>query len=396
MATVPRPALASIPLELRLAIFDHFLYDHKLVRSNKQPSNAHISLLHTCTQFAYEAGQLAGYRKYISLRHERQITSFLKVMDQYDTSHITQIDVANDGRMVKDPQEANSQVVPVSELYLVLQNLKFLDTLRVFENHRARPLYDFHPGVRVIWAFEESLFPYQCRRELRSYEIHISPSTHIIALQNISSAKRQRLRLSGCLRLHTRKDIPNMRHLTITGVTGNFFDRIDAKPFGNSPLHTFEYAQGDRLGFEIRDRFLLSLLGDTSPHLRKLVLLGCNRLTSSALATCIQSTSRLEYFALSLITVDDWISSIIRSLPESLLVLKLKFRNALRRKITSLAADDLCASLESLFFRESPPLAVYLDLGGFIDDGRVEELKTTLVTSAVKLIFGRWEQYEHM
>lgn len=92
--------MLSLPVELRLRIFDILLNDHRLVIPNKQPSNAHLVLLSTCKQFLHEAGALTGFSKYVSLSHERQISSFLQHAPDSFVSQIEYADVANDGRVV--------------------------------------------------------------------------------------------------------------------------------------------------------------------------------------------------------------------------------------------------------------------------------------------------------
>jgi hypothetical protein len=97
--------LLSIPLEIRLLVYDHFLWDHRCnIVQNQQPSNAHITLLHTCKQVQHEAGSLAGFRAYLSLRYEREISAFLDQSNEHVAPHITHLDVANDGRLVQHPK----------------------------------------------------------------------------------------------------------------------------------------------------------------------------------------------------------------------------------------------------------------------------------------------------
>lgn len=94
----------SMPLEIRLVIYANLLSDHKdTILHNNQPSNDHLILLRTCRQVDHEAGNIAGFRAYLSLRHERQITAFLNNAETHIASCITHLDVANDGRMVKHP-----------------------------------------------------------------------------------------------------------------------------------------------------------------------------------------------------------------------------------------------------------------------------------------------------
>ncbi|KAK0478427.1 hypothetical protein IW261DRAFT_1483477 [Armillaria novae-zelandiae] len=47
---------------------------------------------------------------------------------------------------------------------------------------------------------------------------------------------------------------------------------------------------------EITDRYFQSLVSGPGAPLRKLVLLGCSKLTCTSLASCLRSLPLLEYF----------------------------------------------------------------------------------------------------
>jgi hypothetical protein len=97
--------LLSIPLEIRLIIYDYILRGHRdTIVANTQPSNDHLLLLHACRQIEHEA-ELAGFRTYLSLRHELEISAFLEKADPRVLPRITHLDVANDGRLVQRPRD---------------------------------------------------------------------------------------------------------------------------------------------------------------------------------------------------------------------------------------------------------------------------------------------------
>lgn len=97
--------LLSIPLEIRLIIYDYVLRDHRdRIVANAQPSNDHLLLLDACRQIEHEAGELAGFRTYLSLRHELEISAFLDNPDTRVLVRITHLDVANDGRVIQHPR----------------------------------------------------------------------------------------------------------------------------------------------------------------------------------------------------------------------------------------------------------------------------------------------------
>lgn len=104
----------SIPLEIRLTIYEIYLSDHQRVLPNCQPSNAHICVLHTCRQIAYEARPL--FSQFISFRYEQEITAFTAQTN--DFSHVRWADVANDGRLAQTHDTGQVRLVqPHVSLY---------------------------------------------------------------------------------------------------------------------------------------------------------------------------------------------------------------------------------------------------------------------------------------
>jgi len=93
-------------------------------------------------------------------------------------------------------------------------------------------------------------------------------------------------------------------------------------------LEVFSYILRTSTNFELRNRHLQSLVECSGHTLRKLVLLECNRLTSTIIAECLASLPRLEYFALSLVTVEELYTNFLLSLPKTVQVLKLRVINA--------------------------------------------------------------------
>jgi hypothetical protein len=151
--------LLLLPVEVRLQVYEHFFVDHQRIRSNVQPTNAHIGFLRTCKLVNEEAS--ARFHQYISLRHERQIHRFiyrLATNDGYG-DRVLCADVANDGRFAigLDRGKACSllprltcayairldnpeQGTPASKLHIALAKLRCLRTLRVFECRQGFPL----------------------------------------------------------------------------------------------------------------------------------------------------------------------------------------------------------------------------------------------------------------
>jgi hypothetical protein len=109
------------------------------------------------------------------------------------------------------------------------------------------------------------------------------------------------------------------------GVTGQYFDRRGLDDcFPESHLDSFVYVQGHRYGFEIRDHHLETLIAGLGSRLRKLILLGSSRLTSSVITSCLQILPTLEYFAISIIAVHEWRSNFSLALPQTVSVLKIQ------------------------------------------------------------------------
>ncbi|EPQ60739.1 hypothetical protein GLOTRDRAFT_90141 [Gloeophyllum trabeum ATCC 11539] len=242
----------GIPPELRLAIYHLYLEEHQRVHENRQPTNAHLRLLLISHQVCEEAQSIL--RQYISLKNERQIELFLWNVGDKRASCLTFADVANDGR------------VELSELSV--------KHLRVFE-YEATPylsLYQTVSRTRWSWQFEAAMYPAACPLRLLSYELYLSPEVRVQALEQIRSHHLRTLRLSGNCQLLREHDTSSLRNLIITGVTGSYFDqrRLD-QCFLDAPLESFMYGMGHRLGFEIRNHHLQSLVSGPRPqHLRKL------------------------------------------------------------------------------------------------------------------------------
>ncbi|KAK0233159.1 hypothetical protein IW262DRAFT_1260037 [Armillaria fumosa] len=375
----------TIPLELRLFIYDVFLANHQHVDASRQPSNAHFALLHTCKQIAWEA---AHYRAYVSLAHEQQITAFISNIPEAHASQILFADVANDGRI---------QTVPVSYLYQALEKMSSLRGLRVFACRRGGPTRDFIPGARLSLQFELAMFP-SGRSGLHFYELYLEPSTQAVVFQSISPSNIQLLRLSGRVRFSKTLQVLSLSHLAIRCVTGNHLDHRMEKHFNHSNLQSFCYAQGNnRIGSEITDRYFQSLVSGPGASMRKLVLLGCSKLTYTSLASCLRSLPLLEYFALSLVTIRELRSSFITALPASVIVFKLKISNAWYTDPLVQQETELCDELEASFLRRRPPpQSVFLSLRDSVLSSRDVHWRILARDSGYSLTLGPWEQSENV
>ncbi|KZV77477.1 hypothetical protein PENSPDRAFT_746624 [Peniophora sp. CONT] len=395
--------LVDIPPEVRLIIYDWYLVAHQSLRANNrvQPNNSHFRLLQVCQRIRDEASPCL--HRYVSLLHEYQIAAFIRVAKH--AQEITQVDVANDGRVMTSRDERHRTVSPVSRLFLALRMMPNLRRLRVFDCRQGLPAPGgprFHGLVRL--RSEEALFPdEQSKIRLPIYELHVQSGTRSLLFSRIQPEVVRTLRLSGGCALPDSSFTPALRHLTLDTVTGNFFDRKSLhETFVAADLEYFSYRLGDRLAFEIRDSHLhsLSLIGRS---LRKLVLLGCSRFTSLALQELLVDLRQLEHLTLDLITVKDseLQHDFITPVSPSLSCFKLCITNA---RLTIVHAEEeasLADAFESLLARERHPKAAYLYLrDAVLNEGeRRSRLQTLAERQGIEMVLGDWrnenEVYDH-
>lgn len=285
----------------------------------------------------------------------------------------------------------------------------------MFDCHRPRSIRDFStcfypisdsnqtdrdlvPGARFSLAFETAMF-YTCDANLNllSYQLYLSPTTRNVIFESVAPDQIQRLRLSGSSRFGLPPRLSALRHLTINGVTGNFFDRTAPSFFPGLHLESFVYAHGDRLGFELQDHFLVSLTSGRPSQLTKLVLLGCDRLSSDTLGLCLRNVPKLEYFALSFITVHELRSNFMTSLPASVSVLKLKITNIWYATPRTQEEEELCYTIqERVLLRLPPPRMVCLDFRDELmhGSGRNQHWVAIARSAQFSLKLGTWEAME--
>ncbi|EIW86639.1 hypothetical protein CONPUDRAFT_161346, partial [Coniophora puteana RWD-64-598 SS2] len=292
--------LLNLPVEIRLAIYQLILNEHRRVRRFKQPSNAHVQLLRACKQIYVETECI--FRRYVSLRNELEIERFL-AQTSWDPRLVVFADVANDGRMVESRKthDYDKQKLPVSRLYLVLRRMTSLKHLRAFSARNYHPYTAAGPHLRYYLDFEGSMFPsIGSSKEpppLSTYELHLDRTTRVFPFQGVNPQQISDLRLSGDCHLQTRTSFPSLRRLNLFGITSHSFDHVQFdEHFSSSYLNEFNYAQGDRLAFEMRDVHLRSLCAGPGRGLQKLVLLGANRLASADISACLRCLPALRYF----------------------------------------------------------------------------------------------------
>ncbi|KAI0756625.1 hypothetical protein C8Q80DRAFT_1264661 [Daedaleopsis nitida] len=404
-----RPSFLDLPPELRLQIYDDFLDEHQRVRLRTQPSNAHIRLLHTCRLIAEEAG--SSFRRYISLLHEHQIHAFVLYTDPAFCAQIAWADVANDGRVFHS--SANDQpetVTPLSNLHIALARMTALKRLRVFQCRQGLPInlqntMSLHRSRRLGLKFERAMFPKDALSP-SYYELYVSPETRVDLFQAINPSNIVALRYSGEMVGQKRRkrdgppdsmsmSMPALRHVVLQGVTGNYFDRqtID-ECFPDAHIESFSYALGHRLGFEIRNQHLESLVASHGLRLRKLVLLGCNRLSSTVITQSLENLPVLQFFALHMVTVDDLRSNFVRALPPSLTAFKLQVINAWYASPLLAQERDLCEAFEGEILQRDTPLAsVYVCFRDklLVEGGRKDRWKQIAEDRRFRLHIGPWE-----
>lgn len=256
--------------------------------------------------------------------------------------------------------------------------------------------------MRYHLSFEGAMFPltktFQFKPELMSYELMLDPLTRVIPFAVLPTKSIRTLRLSGNCRFLRKESMPSLRHLTIHGVTGQYFDQEGLDEcFPEAHLDSFVYAQGHRHGFEIRDRHLETLVAGPGPRMRKLVLLGCSRLTSSVITSCLQHLPTLEYFAVSIVTVNELHSNFVLALPLTIFVLKIQITHAWYAIPLISEEREICNALETgIMRRRPPPDAMYLSMHSEVinEDGRAERWKTIAEEANFTLKVGPWEDKE--
>ncbi|KAI0778562.1 hypothetical protein BD413DRAFT_489976 [Trametes elegans] len=394
----------AMPVELRLHIYEHFLAEHQLVRRRTQPSNAHLRLLYTCRQIQQEAGVILW--RYISLLYEHQIQAFLLHAPPEVYARVRCADVANDGRVFQhDTAGTDQEDTPLSSLHLALRRMTALKRLRVFQCRQGLPInlqntMSLHRSRRLGLRFERAMFPARGRAPaLACYELHISPETRVELFDALPPIALVALRLTGELVAPPERPAPQptpaLRALTLHGITGSYLDRHTVDEcFPGARLESFAYALGHRLGFEIRNHHLESLAALHGSRLRKLILLGCSRLSSTVLSRCLEDLLVLEYFALNLITVDELKSNFVLALPPKLAVFKLQVINAWYASALRKEEDGLCNAIEKAVLLRTPTFShvcICFRTQMLDDDGRRQRWPQIAMDRRFKLEIGPWE-----
>jgi len=266
--------------------------------------------------------------------------------------------------------------------------------LRVFPCRQGLPLLGSN-AARLAIKFEVAMYPNGSGHQLSSYELYLDPETRAFPFEVLSPRRVRNLRLSGECRLPSSTLTPALRHVTLNAITGNYFDQHPVDEcFRGSHLESFSYGLGHRLGFELRDRHLESLISLSGGQLRKLILLGCSRLSSKAIADCLDGLPLLEYFALSLITVHELRTNFVLSLSSSVSVVKLQVINAWYAIPLLDEERSLCDALENtVLARTTPPRQICVNFRDqlMVEEGRRQRWGELADNRHFELTVGRWE-----
>ncbi|KAH9937096.1 uncharacterized protein B0H18DRAFT_867218 [Fomitopsis serialis] len=389
------PTFLGMPVEVRLVIYDMYLMKHQRVRQKCQPANDHLKLLRTCRQIYEEARPI--FWRYVSLRNELEINAFILNASDAMAARILWADVANDGRVFKPLERISKQEVipsPLSNLHLALRRMPSLQRLRVSRCNFCCP-GSGSGAPRLALEFEFAMYPSATAPRLSAYEIFMDAESRVQPFQVISPRSVEKLRLSGEVRLPPSVEAPALRQVTLHSITGNHFDRNNIESsFPGACLESFLYAQGHRLGFELRNRHLESVVALSGSRLRTLVLLGCSRLSSACIASCLEQLPLLEIFALSLVTVDELRTNFLLSLPLTVSVLKVHVVNAWYAVPLRVEERGLLDALEnSIMVREKPPKRTTLNFREqlLLEDGRKERLMELAQLHDIDLCIKPWE-----
>jgi hypothetical protein len=153
------------------------------------------------------------------------------------------------------------------------------------------------------------------------------------------------------------------------------------------------YRMGGMGSFELRDYHLLSLRA-IATDLRRLTLVGCSRLTGSALAALFDELHNLTYLALDIITVRELQNGFIRSISSKLKVLKFAVTNAPYTHPLVNEEDQLCDEIMSLIERDNPPELIHLQLRERVLGQRWAQWTGLTLLRGVDLRRGDWRLNE--
>lgn len=253
---------------------------------------------------------------------------------------------------------------------------------------------------RISLQFEEAIFV-ACdhRPPLRSYELFVTPHTRANPFSLIAADDVRRLRLSGDCHIPAKvKDMPRLRHLTLSGITSNLFDRNDLTHcFPSANLDEFSYTTGAKDGLILRDHHLRSVASGIGRNLYKLVLLGCSRLSSICFTECISALHNLHYLAVSIITVDEINANFVMLLPRTIATFKLSISNAGYTAPFMNQERQICHTVETDVFYRRPSLEfIAVDFREELMDyeGRRKRWTAICQEQRVPLYIGNWMENE--
>lgn len=233
---------------------------------------------------------------------------------------------------------------------------------------------------------------------LLGYDLFLDSTTRNTTFLTIHPGSLQALRLSGNCRLQKRVMTPALRHLAMYRVTGIYFDQQQLPEcFAQSRLESFAFVAEEKMGYEIGDRDLASLASHFGTRLKKLVLLGCSRLCTTALTSCLSQLLVLEYFSLSFIkTTNELHSNFLDALPSTVTVFKLHITNAWWSdpRITNME-KDLCNTFEEILYRQPPLITISVDFREeLMSDERRNRWSAIAEAARIRLEIGRWWKEE--
>ncbi|TFY71913.1 hypothetical protein EVG20_g1084 [Dentipellis fragilis] len=366
----------------------------------RQPNNRHLRLLYVCSLIYHEAGPVL--RTHVSLTHDRQIEVFLRQTHPAQLRAILTADVVNDGRFVVQVLTSHH---PFTRLHLALQKLESLKHLRVFE-YRQRQSVARTQAMTLQLAFKTTLLPNAIPPNLTTYELHLrpAPAARFALSEQPYTPHMQNLRISLSSWKPESVSLPALRHLTLDNVIVNQFGPMTWRPldyfFLDCQLESFTYLH-NKPAFELNDRHIMSL-AETSlgSQLRKLVLIGCDGLTTPTIRCCVALLDKLEYFALSLITnvtTEDLQPEFLYALPPQLRVLKIAVTNAQYSEPLLDQEAQLRDAFEQILLQRShSPVALFISMRDelLVDSGVGKRWVDVAAERNISLQIGPWDKEE--
>lgn len=235
---------------------------------------------------------------------------------------------------------------------------------------------------------------------LRCYELYVRPRTIVRLFKSVSSDELRILRISGaCYLPMEMHGLPFLKHICVHNIVlGPILDKLIEPDgaFRSSQLTSFCYTQVYSSSAEIQDRHLEGLINGPGRNLKKLTLVGCKRVSTAVLASCLDRLQQLEYFAIGILTQDELEVNLVDHLPPSVRTFKIRIRNSSYKRPLLRNERALCSSIENLLLGVTPPSVLQVDFRRSLmeENNRADRLRALAAQAGVDFYMGMWHLTE--